>query len=116
VSGYVRDIVIKRQFQEDAVTIVMRPVKFGDALKFSEIETGKLSPKDMAPFLLDMKSYVKTLSGLKAHDASDVTVEELFESAYFLEFLTEVLEEWLDKSIPSNPPSAGASPNGLQPA
>jgi hypothetical protein len=116
VSSYVRDIVIKRQFQDDAVTIVMRPVKFGDALRFSEIDTGKLAPKDLLPFMNDMKGYVKTLAGLKANDASEVTTDELFEAAYFLDFLTGVLEEWLEKSIPSNPSSAGASPNGLQPA
>lgn len=116
MSSYVRDIVIKRQFQEDAVTIVMRPVKFGDALRFSEIDTTRLAPKDLVPFMNDMKGYVKTFSGLKANDATDVTIDELFEAAYFLDFLTGVLEEWLEKSIPTNPPSAGALPNGLQPA
>jgi hypothetical protein len=56
----------------------------------------------------DMKGYVKALSGLKASDASDVTKDEFFESAYFIEVLTDVLVEWIERSTPQNPPSAGA--------
>jgi hypothetical protein len=116
VSKYVRDIVIKKQFEEDLVTVVLRPMKFGDALRFAELDTEKMSPKEVIPFMETMKGYVKTLSGLKTHDAADVTVDELFESTYFLDFLTDVLVEWLEKSTPSNPPSAGASRSEPQPA
>jgi hypothetical protein len=109
VSGYVREIVIKRPFQDDQVTIVMRPAKFLDLLSIAEMDIKKLAPKEFAPIIEKARPYLKTLSGLKAHDASEVTADEFFENAYFLELLTEVLTEWIDKGLPSNPPSPGAS-------
>jgi hypothetical protein len=112
VSGYVRDVVIKRTFQDDQVTIVMRPAKFSDLMKVADLRLDKkeLSPKEVYPVIEVARPYLKTLSGLKANDASEVTADEFFENAYFMELLTEVLIEWIDKALPSNPPSPGASP------
>lgn len=108
MSGYVRDIIIKKRFQSDEVTVVLKPVRFADMLKFGELDTKSLKPAELVPMLQDMKGYVQKLSGLKAHDASDVTVDEFFDSAYFIELLTDVLMEWIERGTPANPSSAGA--------
>jgi hypothetical protein len=108
VSEYVREIIVKRQFQGDNVTVVLKPVKFSDALKFSNLDVAKLSVAELGPMVQDMKGYITKLDGLKAHDASDVTADEMFESAYFAELVTDVLTEWIGRGLPSNPSSAGA--------
>ena len=112
MSEYVRDIIVKKRFQNDDVTIVLSPVKFSDALKFAGLDTKSLKAEQLVPMMGDMKGYVKTLSGLKARDASAVTIDEFFELAYFVELLTDVLSEWIERSTPENPPSAGALPTG----
>jgi hypothetical protein len=109
VSGYVREIVIKRPFQDDHVTVVMKPPKFLDMLSIAEMDLKSLAPRDFAPIIEKARPYLKTLSGLKAHDASEVNADEFFGDAYFLELLTDVLMEWIEKGMPSNPPSPGAS-------
>lgn len=109
MSGYVREIVIKKDFQDDKVTVVMLPAKFQDMLSIADLDLKKLSTKDFAPIMKLARPYLKTLSGLKAHDASEVSADEFFDNAYFLELLTDVLIEWIDKALPANPPSPGAS-------
>lgn len=112
MSGFVRDIIVKRKFQNDDVTVVLGPAKFGDMLSFGELDLSALKSSDMAPLILKMKGYVKTLDGLKANDASAVNIDEFFEVAYFIDLLTDVLGEWIDKATPADPSSAGASPTG----
>ena len=115
MSGYVRDIVIKKHWQGDDVTIVMRQAKFGDLLGVTQyLKDGKVQIpiSEFDALLAKMKPYTKALDGLKAHDASCVTIDELYESAYFLDLLTDVMTEWLSKATPANPPSPGASLNG----
>jgi hypothetical protein len=112
VSGYVRDIVIKKDWDGDKVTLVLRPVSFDDMLAVSNIlVNGKaiIPVADLRTFLARMKPYTKTLSGLKAYDGSEVSIDELFDTAYFIELLTDVIAEWLEKGIPANPSSPGAS-------
>jgi len=109
VSGYVRDIVIKRTWDGDHVTIVMNPAKFVDVLGMGNIDKETFAAKQLPEFADKLKRYTKTLSGLKAHDASDVTIDELYDSAYFIDLVTDVLTEWLDKATPTNPSSPGAS-------
>lgn len=112
MSGYVRDIIIKRQWQGDDVTIVMKPAKFVDLMGFGKFDRGTFAQEQLPAFSEKLKGYTKTLSGLKAHDASEISVDEFYENAYFIELVTEVLSEWLGKATPSNPPSPGASPSG----
>ena len=112
MSGYVREIVVKREFQGDHVTIVLSPLKFADALKFSEADFKHLKPQELGPIVQDMKGYVKRLDGLKADDASPVAIDEMFESAFFSELVTDILTEWVERGLPQNPQSAGASPTG----
>jgi len=117
VSGYVRDIVIKKAWEGDNVTLVLKPISFGDMLDFTKYlekgEGGKtrlnLPVGELPKLFNNMKPYVKTFTGLKTHDATDVTTDELFESAYFSDLLTDALLEWVTKGTPSNPPSPGAS-------
>lgn len=101
MSGYVRDIVIKKRWEGDDVTVVMLPIKYGDMFAI-----GKSAP--LQESFEKMKPYTKTLSGLKAHDASDVTIDEVYSSAFFIDLLTEIFKEWLSKATPQNPPSPGA--------
>lgn len=119
MSGYVRDIVIKKTFEGDSVTLVLRPISFGEMLDFTKyLQTGKdgkgkldIPVNDLPKLFSSMKPYVKTFTGLKTHDATDVTTDELFDAAYFSDFLTDALLEWITKGTPSNPPSPGASPS-----
>lgn len=117
MSGYVRDIVIKKTWEGDHLTLVLKPISFGDMLDFTKYlqpdEGGKnrlnIPVGDLPKLFSNMKPYVKAFTGLKTHDATDVNADELFESAYFSELLTDVLLEWITKGNPSNPPSPGAS-------
>jgi hypothetical protein len=103
VSGYVRNIVVKKDYEGDKVTITLNPIGFGDALKLKGLDPKTLSETDFIPLMEILKGYVVALSGLKADDASDISVEELFSKAYFVGLLTEVLEEWLKKGTPKDP-------------
>jgi hypothetical protein len=109
VSDYVRDIVIKKKFQNDEVTVVLKPVKMADVLQIGDRDLKNATPQEITDLVVTMKGYVKTLSGLKAHDASEVTTDEFFESAYFFELVTEVLGDWIERALPANPSSPGAS-------
>lgn len=115
MSGYVRNIVIKREFEGDNVTIALKPAEFGDMLNFGKIDAKNLNKDELVLMFTKLKAYVAGLSGLKAGDASDVSVDELFSAAYFTGFLTDVLAEWLEKALPANPSSPGASQVESQP-
>lgn len=109
MSQYVRNIIVKREFQDDKVTVTFRPVEFVDALKFKNIAADELSEDDVPGIFNKLKAYVISLSGLRADDGSDVTVDEFFSLLYFNELLLDVLTEWVSRGSPKNPRLPGAS-------
>jgi hypothetical protein len=115
VSQYVRSIVVKRQFQGDSITVTFRPVKFVDALKFKNIDTNSMKDEDVSAIFEKFKGYVEHLTGLRADDGSEVTVDEFFSQHYFFELLLDVLTEWISRGTPRNPSSPGALQAASQP-
>jgi hypothetical protein len=103
VSQYVRSIVVKRDFQNDKVVMALRPVGFADALKFKNIDVNTLKEDDIPAIFGSLKKYVTSLSGLRADDGTDVTVDELFTDFFFSTLLIDMLTEWVGKGAPQNP-------------
>jgi len=103
VSQYVRSIVVKRDFQDDKVTMTLKPVSFVDALKFKNIDVDNLKEDDIPTVFSNVKPYVTTLAGLRADDGTEVTVDELFSSFFFSTLLIDMLTEWVGKGSPQNP-------------
>lgn len=111
MSGYIRDIVIKTRWDGDDITVVMKPAKFVDLFRFTRYLVDgkvKIPVEELASVLEATKSNVTSLTGLRTHDAKNVTVDELFGGAYFFELAQEIMAEWLAKASPANPPSPGA--------
>jgi hypothetical protein len=115
VSQYVRSIVVKRDFENDKVVMALKPVGFGDALKFKNIDVDKLNEDDIPAIFGDLKKYVTSLTGLRSESGEEVTVDELFSVFYFSTLLIDMLTEWVGKGSPKNPSSPGASQGESQP-
>lgn len=106
MSGYVRDVVIKKQWDGDKVTFVLKPIGTGEMLGVTQfLNDGKLNlpVSELPKFLEQMKPFTKKVDGLKTHDAAEVTLDELYEAAYFFPLLTDVAIEWISKGTPENP-------------
>jgi len=103
VSQYVRSIVVKRDFEGDKVVMSMRPIGFIDALKFRGIDISALKEDDVPAIFGAMKKYVTSLTGLRADDGTEVSVDELFTDFYFWGLLIDMLTEWVGKGSPQNP-------------
>ena len=103
MSQYVRSIVVKRDFQNDNVVMALKPVGFGDALKFRNIDVSTLKEEDIPAIFGSMKKYVTSLSGMRADDGTDVNVDEMFTDFYFSTLLIDMLTEWVAKGSPQNP-------------
>lgn len=103
MSRYVRSIVVKRDFEDDKVTLTLTPVGFGDALKFRNIDVQNLKEDDIPKIFGELKKYVTTLAGLRSDDGTEVTVDEFFTSFYFSTLLVDMLTEWVAKGSPQNP-------------
>lgn len=115
MSQYVRSIVVKRDFENDKVVMALKPVGFGDALKFKNIDVENLKEDDIPEIFGSLKKYVTSLSGLKADDGTDVTMDEMFSDFYFSTLLIDMLTEWVGKGSPKNPSLPGASQGESQP-
>jgi hypothetical protein len=115
VSQYVRSIVVKRDFEGDKVTVLFKPVKFVDALKYRNLDTSKLEEDDVPGLFDGFKGYVEKLSGLRTDDGLEVTLDEFFSLFYFSTLLIDVLEEWIERGAPKNPSLPGALQVASQP-
>jgi len=95
--------------------MALKPVGFADAMKFKNIDVKNLKEDDIPDIFGALKKYVTSLSGLKADDGTEVTIEEMFADFYFSTLLIDMLTEWVGKGSPKNPSLPGASRDELQP-
>lgn len=102
MSGYLRNIVHKQEFDGDEVVLTMTPVTLGETLSMQ----GKVTETEVAEALVPMvERHLVTLSGLKAADGTDVSKEEFLRSAYFTRLVVAAGVELLTNANPRNPKS-----------
>lgn len=103
MSQYVRSIAVKRTFQGDKVVLTLKPIKFIDAVKFRNIDTDALKEEEVQPIIDILKAYASGLTGLRAEDGEEVSLDEFFSLAFFSELMLDMLSEWIAGGLPKNP-------------
>jgi hypothetical protein len=100
VSGYLRNIIYKGSFDGDSVEITMKPVTLGETLDMQ----GKTTERDIAESLVPLvREHTVSITGLKAADGMDVSIAEVFGSAYFTSLVLAAGMELLKNAAPKNP-------------
>ena len=100
MSGYLRNVIYTGQFDGDTVTVVMRPLELGDALKLRQLP----ADSDQVSVLAELLSrYVLSVSGLRANDGTEVTKEEMLAGSYFAQLMANAAMELLNSASPKSP-------------
>lgn len=58
-----------------------------------------------------LKSYFISVEGLRDANGAAVTKEDVFENVYFMGLLTDVIEQWLARSMPPPEKSGNSEPS-----
>ena len=108
MSEYVRGFLHSTVFDGDAVTVAMKPLEYGD---FRELmnSVGKDSGVGSTElYQRVLPKYITSLTGLRAKDGGDVSVDELLRMAYFVPMVAELLGRLMKEALPKNlKPSSG---------
>jgi hypothetical protein len=104
MSGYVREKRFEVQFDGDVVTGTLAPLTQADLLTMMGVETDSVDSAALG-FREYLKRYVKNFVGPKAVDGSQVTLDEVCESAYFLKLVADIGTQLLQSALPPSPPS-----------
>jgi len=103
MSKFVRDIVIKSEMEGQAFNATLSCMSRSTAMKLSTVlsESGTaFNAENISVMEKEVAPYFKSLEGVLAEDGTPVTVEEFCSSFYFTVKFTEVLSEWLTRSMP----------------
>lgn len=110
MSKFVRNIVVKTNFDGDAVTLTLSPLTLGEVMIAGKaaremqanpdsLDSGKLL-ETMLPMIT---RHLVKLEGLVAADNSAVTTDEFLGSSYFTRVIVEAGKELLASAYPQNP-------------
>jgi hypothetical protein len=122
-SGYVKDIRVEINFDEQDIVVTLRPLQRGDLFRLQAalprdpnkpdvvlINAQALEAFEMYADLLSNK-YVKD-SNVIDSEGQPVPVAEWAVSAYHLPLLTRLMAKHMEKATPSNPSLSAAVPDG----
>lgn len=98
MSKFLRNITVTSEFDGDTVKASFRPISTPAAFELKRGEGGTGTEDAM---LRIAKDHITQISGLKAADGSEVSMDELFHSAYFLPLVLELASQWISQSMPS---------------
>lgn len=105
MSGYVRSVDFEGEFEGDRVTCKLKPLSFPDLLKMQASDVG--SDEDAAQILAEIvPGYVTDFVGPKAADGSEVSIQEVCSTAYFMDVSMEIGRKLLAASRPPRKPSS----------
>lgn len=107
MSKFVRNIVIKQEFEGDTVTVTLLPLKYGAALRLRSAADEKVDGLKFVDLLREiLPEHVVSLEGLYDAGGGEVGAATVFEHAYFAVLLTNIGAAWLTESSPKNSPQS----------
>jgi|NOAtaT_6_FD_contig_61_1072674_length_745_multi_2_in_0_out_0_2 hypothetical protein len=107
MSKFVRNIVIKQEFEGDTVTVTLLPLKYGAALRMRGIVDGTGDAARFVDVLREiLPEHLVSFGGLHDAGGSEVESATVFEHAYFAVLLANIGMEWLKESSPKNLPQS----------
>jgi hypothetical protein len=103
VSGYLKTVVWKGEFDGDNVTVVMKPLELAESLKFKGM--GKDTPMtEFMPLVQEiLPKYVISIEGLVDAGNSPVSKEEMLNAMYFNELWTKLFLHLTQHAAPKSP-------------
>lgn len=112
MSGFLRNIVLTREFDGDEVKMVLTPLTLEEVLVTNALsrEPGQ-DPRtaDIAKMLAPIiEKHLISIEGLRAADGSLVTKEEMLGNAYFTKLVVEGGMELLKHAYPRNPATSAS--------
>lgn len=98
MSKFMRNITVTSEFDGDTVKASFRPISTPAAF---ELKRGGDGPDTENAMLRIAKDHITQISGLKAADGTAISMDELFDSAYFLPLILDLSASWISQSMPS---------------
>jgi hypothetical protein len=104
VSGYVRSTPFEGEFGGAKVTADLDQLSFVDLVRIQSATN--VSEEELAKIHGEiLPRYVKNLSGVKAKDGTDVSIQEVATTAYFFKLATELGIKIAEAATPPQKPS-----------
>ena len=101
MSRYVAQTVKTFEFDGDTVTVVFKPLSYGDMLALRAI--GHDEVKFFAEAGRILPAVVSSLSGLRDAAGNDVTLATVIEQGYFAALVGQIIAAMVSASVPGNP-------------
>lgn len=107
MSGFLRNIVLAKTFDGDEVSMVLTPLTLEEVLMTSALSKGpdqNPSTSDVAKVVTPIvQKHLVSVTGLRAADGTEVTIQELLANAYFTRLVVDAGMELLSHAYPRNP-------------
>lgn len=105
MSGYVRSAEFSSEFEGEPVSCKLKPLSLPDLLRLQAQEVA--NDEDAAKVLAEIvPTYVTDFNGPKASDGSEVPIQEICTSAYFLELAMAIGRKLVEAGTPPRKPSS----------
>lgn len=118
MSGYVKKVVVRREFEGDSVVVTLSPIRWPDRLDINDLIPADVEARKRPEELkkvtrasIDIMSrYVLSVEGLFDLEKSPVEKDAVSRDAYFFDLAGDVFREWYSASLPQDPtPPAAVS-------
>lgn len=119
MSGYVKNVIIKTQFDGDTVTAVMRPISLIDRIELEDQVPYKSDAPEvrgtksalLAPKLpAIVASYLVSIEGLRDNSGEPLGHEIITRDGYFSDLTGTLFRDWFAQRAPKDPtPPAAAT-------
>lgn len=121
MSNYVRNPVVKCEFDGDSITVVLTPIEFAERLAIEDA----MPFQDDTPEVRDVKhldcatksrvalrAHMKELTGLRDLAGVDIGIDEMFRDSYFENLVATIFRAWWKMRKPENPKAPASSSTG----
>lgn len=110
MGKFVRSIQVVRQFDGDTWKFTLLPLNHADSVTMFELsKDAKNIDKErmFSETMAMLPRYLIDVSGGVDAAGQPITREDVLASAYFIPVLAEVLQEWMERSMPGNSQPSG---------
>jgi hypothetical protein len=111
MGKFVRNIQVVREFDGDKWKFTLLPLNHADSVTMFELtKKGAESMDKEKVFSVTMgmlPRYLIETSGGTDAAGQPLTKDDVLSSAYFIPLLAEVLQEWMERSMPGNSQPSG---------
>ena len=90
MSRYVREITVKRKYGDDDITVVLKPMKFGDLLTLQSKGNAEGETSMLAAFTEMLPRYVISLEGAKDSAGQSISLDDLGDA-----YWARLIGEWM---------------------